>query len=235
VRLEDERTLRVGVTDPVLAPLLRGETLHGRVGITLVGVCAKVVAIQGVFELELPTGLAHTKLGDARRRRRNVEETMGLITAVELEADDGRTGHVGRLVEKARNTPLDVNDGLRRKTRHRGRTNVVDAQGDCPEAPRKTATAWTACLNAMFLALSGDSDSGRAIIDEHLSGLDNEFVANVTTMLHARAIVQYGAAIWLRDIDGVREALAAAHRVRGRWIASARGEMEAALAALEGH
>jgi class 3 adenylate cyclase/tetratricopeptide (TPR) repeat protein len=42
------------------------------------------------------------------------------------------------------------------------------------------------------------------------------------------------AAIWLRDIDELREAHAASLRVRGRWIAAVRGEIDAALAALEG-
>jgi len=50
----------------------------------------------------------------------------------------------------------------------------------------------------------------------------------VTIALWARS------AIWLRDVGGLRDAKAASLRVRGRWIASVRGEIDAALAALEG-
>ena len=40
-------------------------------------------------------------------------------------------------------------------------------------------------------------------------------------------------AIWLRDVAQLREARAASQRVRGRWMAAVRGEIDAALAALD--
>jgi len=46
--------------------------------------------------------------------------------------------------------------------------------------------------------------------------------------------LQARASIWVRDIEGVQQALASSRLIRGRWMAAARAEMDAALAALEG-
>jgi tetratricopeptide (TPR) repeat protein len=50
----------------------------------------------------------------------------------------------------------------------------------------------------------------------------------------AAIALQARASIWMHDVDGLRRAFQSSHAVRGRWMAAARAEMEAALAALEG-
>ncbi|MGC1419187.1 MAG: adenylate/guanylate cyclase domain-containing protein [Acidimicrobiales bacterium] len=132
---------------------------------------------------------------------------------------------------------------------------------------RKQTTEWLACLNAMLLALSGDAQGARSMIEMSADLEQETFVSSVTTILHSNAMVRYAAgefaeahelaaravamdpvginssvslamqarsSIQLRRIDEVEEAFEAAHLIRGRWMAAARAEMEAALAALRG-
>jgi hypothetical protein len=126
---------------------------------------------------------------------------------------------------------------------------------------------WLAYLNAMLLALGGESDAAAAIIEANPINEIDSTVAGTTTRLHADAVVRYAsgdfegardfaaqavamdpvginsavsvleqgrASLWIRDVEGLRQALVSSHALRGRWMASARAEMEAALAALEG-
>jgi class 3 adenylate cyclase/tetratricopeptide (TPR) repeat protein len=131
----------------------------------------------------------------------------------------------------------------------------------------KETLEWLDFLNAVLLALGGDSDGAATLIESRpLNEMDGT-MAGMTTRLHSSAMVHYAsgdfekahdlaaravamdpmginspvalalqarASIWLRDLDGLRQALESSRLIRGRWMASARAEMEAALAALEG-
>ena len=46
--------------------------------------------------------------------------------------------------------------------------------------------------------------------------------------------VQGRAALWRRDVDGARQALASGQALRGRWMSAVNGTLEAGIAALEG-
>ena len=84
--------------------------------------------------------------------------------------------------------------------------------------------------------------TSRAFIDyftgEFESGLAaaTEAIAVDPTGINTAAAIAHAArcAIWLRDEGATRAALAAANRIRGRYLAALRAELDAALAALTG-
>jgi class 3 adenylate cyclase/tetratricopeptide (TPR) repeat protein len=91
-------------------------------------------------------------------------------------------------------------------------------------------TTTTTRLNALALVLyaSGEFVEARDTAAEAVALDPLGINSTVLIALEARAC------IWLHDVDGLRQALESAGRVRGRWIAAVRAEIEAALAALEG-
>ena len=81
---------------------------------------------------------------------------------------------------------------------------------------------------AVILYAGGEYARGRDLAAEAV-GLDPMGInAGATISMWARC------AIAMADVAGVRDALAAARRVRGRWLGALRLEVEGALAGLEG-
>jgi class 3 adenylate cyclase/tetratricopeptide (TPR) repeat protein len=132
---------------------------------------------------------------------------------------------------------------------------------------QKETLEWLDYLNAMLLALSGDSGAAKALIEANPINVMDGTMAGTTTRLHANAMVHYAsgdfesardvaaqavamdpvginsavsvlqharASLWIHDVEGLQRALESSYAVRGRWMAAARAEMVAALAALEG-
>ncbi|MGZ8626292.1 MAG: adenylate/guanylate cyclase domain-containing protein [Actinomycetota bacterium] len=197
-----------------------------------------IVAIEDDPREALGYGLEATEA--ARKAGVRGLEVQAMANAVELAVDMGEWATADGLIEKLLGR-ADLSDFLRAGVMmgvallaaYRGDADAARGTLEAAESAQlgvemMAARTWFHRTRATVLLLGGDLDGafaeGMTAIEQDPAGM------NTPTASWSSA----RAALWSKDPERTRAALAAMGPLRGRWIDAARHTVEAGLAALEG-